>query len=783
MATSMTPLLTTAGSSSGPRLPTSLTPLIGREQEIAALRAFVLGDGTRLLTLTGPGGSGKTRLAQQLAIDLGNDFAAGSRFISLASVTEPEHLLQAIAVEMGIREEANRSLADLVPMTLRQHELLIVLDNFEQLVEAAPVVSLLLGQCLRLAIIVTSRVPLHVQGEQEYPVPPLALPGAQRAAPVEELASCAAIALFIARARSVDPGFVLDERNAQTVAEICLRLDGLPLAIELAAARMKILSAEALLARLANRLRILIGGARDLPARQRTLRDTISWSYDLLSPDEQALFRRLAVFHGGFTLDGAAAVAGDIDALDGVGSLVDKSLLRRADAAGMARFTMLETIREFALELLMTSDEAADVQRSHATWYAELAEDARTGIYSSEQRVWLDCLEVEHDNLRAAMTFAAEHNDNALLLRFTAVLGDFWTMRGHFSEGHGWLKRAVMAGSANPSPALAQTLSGAAIMSTVIGEPDAARQFAEDGLRVARLTGDGFSIGIALFCCADVAEEVGDQNVAVDTYLQAAEVFRSLEEWVLLALTLANVGATCVSLHRYDEAIPPLQEALELSTTHLFDLGIGMCSANLSRIEWARGDLVAARDHSRQSLQVWLVLGDQMRIVRLLERMAAIAAADRQPVLATRLLSAAEARFDSFGVARTAGSVQAIDQAIKTIEPQLSREAFAGAWDAGSALSIDEAVAEALAFELMTAPTAPTPATDRSLLSAREQEVVQLLVAGYSDRQIAESLFISHRTAQGHVASIFNKLGVNSRTAAATTAIRLGIVSDGGPPA
>jgi non-specific serine/threonine protein kinase len=780
MASAFSIPFTPANTATGPLPRVPITPLIGREQAIAELRTFLLDAETRLLTLTGPGGSGKTRLAQQLAIDLQNAFHSGTRFIALASVTEPEHLLRAIATEFGVREEANRSLADLVAAELSAHELLLVLDNFEQLVDAAPAVSLLLSQCPRLAIVVTSRVPLHIQGEQEFPVPPLALPGAHRATSVAEVASCASIALFVARARAVNLSFVLDDRNARTVAEICLRLDGLPLAIELAAARMKVLSAEALLARLSNRLRVLIGGARDLPARQRTLRDTISWSYDLLLPDEQTLFRRLAVFVGGFTLDGAAAVAGEIDALDGVTSLVDKSLLLRADTAGTMRFMMLETIREFALEHLLMSGEAADVQRTHAVWYADLAEHGRAGVFSNAHYAWLDRLEAEHENLRAGLTWAAEHDD-ILLLRFTAGLWVFWEIRGYFSEGRDWLLRAIGAGSHPVSPALAQSLAGAALISTVSGDPDAAQRLADEGVRIARLTGDPLSIGIAVFCSADVSEEIGDQNVAFNTYLEAAEVFRSLEEWVHLALALANAGATAVSLCRYDAATPLLEEALEQSRAAGFDWGVGMCQANLGRIALERGDLVTAREHARQSLQVWLMMGDQLRIVRLLERIAAIAAADRQPVLATRLLGAADARLDTFAVARTAGSVQAVDLATSRITPQLSRDAMAGAWKAGRALSIEEAVVEALAFELGVAPAEPAPTPvptgEPAHISAREMEVLRLLVAGHSDRQIAEALFISHRTAQGHVGSIFNKLGVNSRTAAATTALRLGLVS------
>jgi non-specific serine/threonine protein kinase len=362
----------------------------------------------------------------------------------------------------------------------------------------------------------------------------------------------------------------------------------------------------------------------------------------------------------------------------------------------------------------------------------------------------------------------------------TAGLWTFWEIRGYFSEGRNWLLRAVDLGRQTVSPALAQSLGGAALVSTVAGDPAEAKRLATEGVRIARLTGDSLSIGIAVFCAADVEEEVGDQRIALDTYLESVEVFRSIEEWVYLALALANAGATAVSLRRYDDAVPLLEETLDLSRTAGFDWGIGMCQANLGRIALERGDLAGALEYVRQSLQVWLTMGDQLRIVRLLERMAAIAAADRQPILATRLLGAADARLDTFDVARTAGSVQAVDMATSRIEPQLNPDAIAEAWNSGRALSIEEAIAEALAFELSAAPAAPTPVRQRTLLSAREMEVLELLVAGWSDRQIAEKLFISHRTAQGHVGSIFNKLGVNSRTAAATTAIRIGLIDGDG---
>src|SRR5215204_3556721 len=446
-------------------LPSQPTPLVGREREVAGVCRLLRGGGVRLLTLTGPGGMGKTRLALQVAADLVDEFEDGVFFVPLAPISDPDLVVPTVARTLDITETSGRTPEEALKDYLRNKEMLLVLDNFEQVVEAAPLVGELLSACPALKVLATSRTVLRIYGEQEFTVPPLELPAPSHPQPLERLTQYEAVRLFVERAQAAKADFSVTNDNAPAVAEICHRLDGLPLAIELAAARIKVLSAQKILEHLGNRLKLLTGGARDLPERQRTLRSTIEWSYGLLEEGEKVLFARLSVFAGGRTLEAIEAICdaeGDlpVDVLDGLASLVDKSLLKQEEGVGgEPRFVMLETIHEFAREKLEGSGEAEDLRRLHARYFLALAEEAEPALEGSQQQVWLDRLEEEHDNMRTVLSWSlGQGQDAELALRIGAVLGEFWYLRGYWSEGRRWLEEALTKSGRTPTAARARAL-------------------------------------------------------------------------------------------------------------------------------------------------------------------------------------------------------------------------------------------------------------------------------------------------------------------------------------
>jgi predicted ATPase/class 3 adenylate cyclase len=428
-------------------LPAQRTSFIGREREVARVKQLLRGPG--LLTLTGAGGSGKTRIALQAARELLSEYGDGVFFVELEPITDPQLIPSSIAGSVGVRAEGRKPVLETLRDQLREREMLLVLDNFEQVIEGAPMVASLLGASPKLRILVTSREPLHISGEQELPVPPLDLPDSREHPDPEHLAKHEAVALFAERATAVDPGFRITGSNAAALAELCRRLDGLPLAIELAASRVKMLSPEAILARLKNRLELLIGGPVDLPPRQRTLRGAIGWSYDLLDETERALFRRLSIFAGGWTLEAAEVVAKaeaelGSDLLDLTGSLINKSLVLGVPTShGPPRFSMLETIREFGAEQLTAAGETEATRDRHAFYFLKAAEDAEPHLRGLEQKRWLDELEREHDNLRASLRLVIDNGQANIGLRLVGALWRFWHLRGHLSEGRRWAEEVL----------------------------------------------------------------------------------------------------------------------------------------------------------------------------------------------------------------------------------------------------------------------------------------------------------------------------------------------------
>ncbi len=476
-------------------LPAPLTGFVGREREIEQVCALLSRAEVRLLTLTGPGGIGKTRLAIQAAARMAETSGDAPVFVALAPITDPAAVGAAIAQALGVHPDGERPLPVQLGAVLGSRRRLLLLDNLEQVLDAAPMLAEILVACPGLSLLVTSREPLHLSGEHQYSVPPLRLPNPESQSDLDALGEVETVALFVQQARAVQPDFALTAENGPAVAEICRRLDGLPLAIELAAARVKVFTPEALLARLDRRLELLTGGPRDAPPRLRALRDTIAWSHDLLSPDEQMLFRRLAVFVGGFTLEAAAAVAGEGEAvpsltiLDLVASLVDKSLLRLEARAGHEpRFGMLETVREFALGRLAASGEEAAVRQRHATYFMTFAERANyvDDFEPDTKRGRFDPWETEYPNLLAALEWFAAEGDGVTELRLAGALGHFWFSSGRLREGMARLEAALGRGGAAPPAIRAQALSELGYLCGEAGKVERALAYSTASVPLAR---------------------------------------------------------------------------------------------------------------------------------------------------------------------------------------------------------------------------------------------------------------------------------------------------------
>jgi predicted ATPase/DNA-binding CsgD family transcriptional regulator len=585
-------------------LPSPLTPMIGREREVAAVAALLARDDVRLVTLTGAGGVGKTRLALHVGNELEHAFADGVAFAGLAAISDPDLVLPTIAATLGVREAEDRSLIAELQAVLRSRHVLIVLDNFEQVVGAAPALTGLLGSCPRIKLLVTSRARLRVSGERAYPVPPLTVPEpaahAERTAE-RPAAESEAVRLFAARAAAANPDFRRSAANDETIAEICRRLDGLPLPIELAARRVAMFTPAALLARLERRLPLLTGGPRDAPAHQRTLHATIAWSYDLLSPAERSLFRRLAVFVGGFNLDAAeevgrgrpqesrsraeaaasAAPAGDglvaLDAstvLSGVSSLVEQSLLwpqpiAGADEVAEPRFLMLETLREFGLEELGAREDADETRRRHVAYFLGLAERAAAEASGAEGKVWQDQLERDHDNLRAALTWTIEH-DVGTALRLGAALRRFWGQRSYWTEGRRWLARALERAGGGATPERAAALLAAGVLASVQGDCEQAGRCLEESL--------------ALWGRLDNPREA--------------------------ARTQRELGVVASYLGRFDRASGLFEAALARSRLLRDQDAIGRCLSDLAVVSFRLDDYVAAVSWGTEALATARDTGD-----------------------------------------------------------------------------------------------------------------------------------------------------------------------------
>jgi predicted ATPase/transcriptional regulator with XRE-family HTH domain len=686
---------------------TAVDPFVGRADELTAIMLALHEPDSRLLTLTGPPGVGKTRLAIEATRRLVALLPAEIVFVDLAPLRSPALVLPAIAAAIGLRESETPHLLARLQTRLAARPAVLVLDNFEHLLAAAPVVSDLLQASPEVRLLVTSREALRVRGEQELPVPPLATPPLAGEMRLRDVVAHEAVALFVLRARASDPDFQLSGENARAIAELCVRLDGLPLAIELAAARVKMLPPAAIVERLAQRLPVLATGSRDLPERQRTLADAIAWSYNLLTPDEQRLFRRLSVFLGGFTLQAAEAVAtrGERDVFAGLASLHDKSLLARLPGrAGVVRFGMLETIREYGLERLAASGEEAYTREVHATHFLAFAEAAaRDFREGAGQRAAIERLGDEHDNLRQALTWALVQSDPTLALRLTEALWRSWWIHGHVSEGQRWLDRALERGREAPAAARARALIAAGRLAWIRGALVSATERLEEALALGP---DPFDRCEALNALGDVARERGDYARAEVALMDAMGVGRTHEDWFHLGASLHNLGIVAFEGEDYERAQALLEEGLAYARQVENRYLVYSALHYLSWLAFAQGDYARAAALRREDLAVQreLAPANAHGAARCLEGVALLAIVRNRPAPAARLLAAAAMLREGVEDVENAERQQ-ISPWIATARERLGEEAFTSLWQAGRMLPLDVALAEAVSvLELWSDP-------------------------------------------------------------------------------
>jgi predicted ATPase/class 3 adenylate cyclase len=724
------------------------TPLIGRKREVAEVYERLLRPEVRLLTLTGVGGTGKTRLGLQAAAELTEQFEDGVFFVSLAAIRDPQLVVPAMAATLGVKEAGGQPLLESVEDSLGEKHILLMVDNFEQVIEAAPVVTELLSTASNLKVLATSRIPLRLYGEHEYAVPPLALPDPERLPSVERLTHYEAVRLFVERAQAAKADFSVTNESAPAVAQICYRLDGLPLAIELAAARIKVLSPQKMLGRLGNRLKLLTGGARDLPERQRTLRSTIEWSYGLLGEGEKVLFARLSVFAGGRTMEAIEAICdaeGDlpVDVLDGLSSLVDKSLLKQEEGAGgEPRFVMLETIHEFAREKLQESEESEDIRRLHAEYFLALAEEAEPAVEGAQQPVWLERLEEEHDNMRRALSWSlGQGQDSELALRMSAALGEFWYLRGYFGEGRRWLEEALAKSGRTPTAARARALQrvswlafqqgdldraeeaseeglgleGVEFFRTAGGDSTAAelqrllgivvgaqgefereRELLEESLTLSQEAGNLRGMAASLFTLGSAWRQQGDLERATQLLEEALTMFRETGDQYLIASVLTHLEFTFLFQGDLERATATSEEAAAMlrEQKHLAYLADAL--NNLGWVALLRGDSERARALYAESMQAQREIGAKVTAPENLLGLACVAAAQGEAERAARLFGASEALPEAMGAPLEPGERALQEPYLAAARSKLDETSWQEAWAEGRAMRLEEAISYAL---------------------------------------------------------------------------------------
>ena len=799
---------------SAPHRPAQLTSFVGRHAEIAELKRRLAT--TRLLTLVGTGGVGKTRLALEVAAQLSGSWADGEVFVSLAAIRDPALVVPAIAQALGVREAGGRTLLDALVHYLSDRHQLLILDNFEQVLDAGPHLAHLLAACPRLSLLVTSREPLRLYGEREYAVPPLELPDLHQPVSPDHLAGCEAVRLFIERAQDVRPDFALDPQNVGAVAELCLHLDGLPLAIELAAARCGLLPVRGILARLERRFDLLTAGARDRPARHQTLRAAIDWSYDLLRPDQQTLFRRLAVFSGGWSAAAAEGVCGA--PLDALAGLAEKGLIRIDEPHDSEpRFRMLETLREYALERLDEHDETEDARRAHASHFLAVAESADSRLRGPEAQRLLADLERDNGNLRAALTWLlSPAGYPGLALRLAGALQWFWFLHSQYSEGRLWLEAALVHPHASSTYAAdrARALTGAGLLALLLGDYAAAHVQLAEAQAIGESLADPRLVAYVQHHLGLAAKNQGEHDAWWARFGTSVALFRETGDRWGLAQALCHLGDAAVNLRRpeagallaeslalYRELGDPwgLARALHYSgelaraqgddarAAALYEeclvlyrrLGHHNTGAsvlhNLGYVALRQGDRHLAAARFGEGLRLHQKYGDRRNVVMCLAGIASVAAALGQFRRAARLFGAVEARMASLGARPEPIDRAEWDRSLGTARSRLSAPELDAALADGRGATLEDVVADALAVAAAgTHATSRGDAEDGKAhdLTAREREVAALIARGLTNRQIAHTLGMAKQTADRHVSHILAKLGAASRAQVAAWAVQ-----------